>query len=227
MAGIFAIRTSKGEGDAFPAIGGSEAFIFSSPLIFPTIGLVTLLAFLTSIILSLAGYQNPISFDEPFAISLILHALAPAVLEEILFRFIPLKLLGKEGASSSFAVIFTSLAFSLAHCNLFQIPYAAFAGAIFAFLYISTGSIIPSVAAHLLNNVISLLTIYYDADIWVYVSLSIAALLSVIIVILRRSIYKKRVIELFSKKVDFTATATTAVFAAVCIMLSILNLSRS
>ena len=223
LLGLWAIRYKGGEVLSRPS-SVSESAKFSLPLIFPTIAAVSLIAFLTSSLLNLVGYESTVSFPDPFPIAVLTRAVLPALLEEILFRFIPIRLLKAEGADAKFSILFTALAFSLGHTNLFQIPYAAFAGAVFALLFIATGSIIPTVIAHLLNNLISLITIYYDFDLWVYISIAVLAVLSLIVIVLRRYVYKERIKELFSKELDFTLTRAAAVYMAICLTLSILTL---
>ena len=223
LFGIAVIRL-KGAPNTPPSATKGEVLGLSLPLAFPVIALISLIAFLTGLLLNFLGYENAVSFSEPFLPAALLHALVPALLEEMLFRFIPIKLLQKESASPAFSIPFTAIAFSLAHTNLFQIPYAAFAGAALALLFMLTGSIVPSVAVHFLNNLISLLTIYYDFDLWVYISVAVLAVASVIIVVLRRNIYKTRLKELFSRKSDFVFPLSIAVYTVLCISMSILNL---
>ena len=222
LLGLWAIRY---RGGAQKSLGAREVLSFSSPLIFPTVTLVCMLALTVTVLLSLLGFERKVAFDTGFWESAVIHALIPAVLEEILFRFIPITLLKKEGAKEGYILIITALLFSLAHTSLFTIPYAFLAGAVFAFLFMATGSVIPSLIAHLINNLVSLLTIYYDFDFWVYLTLAILSSISLIVVFLRRKIYITKIKEMFSEKSDFVITAPTVAFIAICSALSILTLS--
>lgn len=149
--------------------------ILSLPIVFPAISVILLLSYLTSLVLGIFGYENDVAFDMPFLSAVISHALVPAVLEELLFRFVPIKLLKEERKS---ALVLSSLMFAFAHANLFQIPYALAAGIIFAFLYIMTGSILSSILLHFLNNLISLISIYTEKDGIIISAVTVGALIS-------------------------------------------------
>ena len=222
LLGFWAIRYQGG------VQGGttvSDTLSFSAPLIFPTVTTVCTLAAVSSFLLGLLGFEHRVTFDIPFWEAAVLHALIPAVLEEMLFRFIPITLLRKENASAGYVLIFTSITFSLAHTSLYSIPYAFLAGAVFAFTFMATGSVLPSVLVHLINNFVSLLTVYYDFDFWVYLALAFLSLISVIVVFWRRSIYITKAKELFSQKSELYITAPAVAFIAICSVLSILTLS--
>ena len=86
--------------------------------------------------------------------ALINHALLPAILEEALFRYLPMRMIAPH--SPRCAIIISSLFFALVHGNLFQIPYAFIGGIIFMSLNLATGSIIPSLVIHFVNNAMSI-----------------------------------------------------------------------
>ena len=161
---------------------------FSLPLIAPEIAIVALISVGTAALMRLLGYENTAAYNETFIFAVLLHALIPAVLEELLFRFIPVKLL-KDNAKS--AIIISSIMFAFAHANIFQISYAFAAGIIFASVYISTGSIIPCVAMHFMNNLFSLMSIYGVPDVWLWVPLGVLLAISVTVIVLRRKEYLK------------------------------------
>ena len=132
----------------------SGSFAFSLPFVAPTVGAVFLISALTSLLLSLFGFfDTPPDLSGTIVTVLFVSAVLPAVLEEFLFRYIPINLLG-EG-SPKLAVLFSAGMFALVHCNIFQLPYAFVAGVIFALVDIGFGSIVPSVMIHLLNNTVS------------------------------------------------------------------------
>ena len=93
---------------------------------------------------------------------LIIHALLPSFLEEMLFRYLPMKLIAPY--SRRLCILLSSAYFALIHFNLFQIPYALLAGLVFITVDLWADSVLPSFILHLLNNVISVLWIKYSAS---------------------------------------------------------------
>ena len=168
---------------------------FALPLIAPEIAIVASVSVITSALMSLMGKTNVQSFDDPFIYAVFIHALLPAMLEELLFRYVPIKLLSEN---KKCAVILSSLMFAFAHVNVFQIPHAFIAGLIFAFVYISTESIIPTVAMHFFNNLVSLITIYYPNEYWLFVSFAIILIISLVFLFIKRDVYKKAVKAIIS-----------------------------
>ncbi|MBE6644754.1 MAG: CPBP family intramembrane metalloprotease [Ruminococcaceae bacterium] len=121
----------------------------------PAFALIFFVSWLTSIILS--RFDNGAAADVSGNIFLVIftHAILTAVCEESLFRYIPLAFLVPY--SKRTAVIISSLFFALAHCSLYQIPYAFLAGIVFAVLDVAYNSIIPSLILHFGNNLISII----------------------------------------------------------------------
>ena len=72
------------------------------------------------------------------------------VLEELIFRGVILKLLQRHGVS--FAVIFSAFLFTLFHQNVAQIFLPFLLGVMLALITVRSGSILPAVLAHILNN---------------------------------------------------------------------------
>lgn len=90
-------------------------------------------------------------------------ALLPAVSEEFLFRGIMIDNL--KGASPFKAVFFVAICFALYHANVSQLFYQLIYGVVFSALALASGSVIPSMIAHFLNNFIILLSLYLKWDI--------------------------------------------------------------
>lgn len=180
-----------------------EALIFSTPVFFPAIMGILGLSILSTAILSSLGYENNATFSEPLWLAIVIHALIPSVLEELLFRFAPIKLLSENKKT---AFILSSVMFSFAHANLFQIPYALLAGAVLSALYIMTGSIWPSMIMHFLNNTISLLSIYGHAGSWFFIILGVLTAASITVVYIRRKAYSQKLDEMLSReeKIEFS-----------------------
>ncbi len=102
------------------------------------------------------GYSlgNPTDF---FGIVLLVisSAVVPAIVEELLFRKVILERLIPYG--QGFAIVMTSVMFSLMHANPSQLLYAFTGGLFFGFVTVKTKSIFPSMLMHFVNN------IFYDA----------------------------------------------------------------
>ncbi len=81
-------------------------------------------------------------------------ALFPALCEELLFRFLALRLLSPYGKGK--AVLFSALFFALFHQSFYQIPYAFAAGLILGAAAVYSDSLTLPICLHLLNNLLSL-----------------------------------------------------------------------
>ncbi|MEO8552995.1 MAG: CPBP family intramembrane glutamic endopeptidase, partial [Kofleriaceae bacterium] len=91
----------------------------------------------------------------PLALSLIVLALAPAISEELVFRGVLARCFDRRRAW--LGVIVSAVVFSLYHLNPPQMVGVLPFGLALGFLAVRTGSIVPGMIAHLLNNVIVLL----------------------------------------------------------------------
>ncbi|MCD8205806.1 MAG: CPBP family intramembrane metalloprotease [Clostridia bacterium] len=114
--------------------------------------------------------------------AIIVVALIPAVCEECVFRGIIYA--NAEGGAGSVASIFLcGLLFSLYHGSPAQTVYQFICGCCFAFLVMRSGSILPSITIHFLNN--ALILIFEAADLFDetgYLALSSGASTALIIV---------------------------------------------
>lgn len=82
--------------------------------------------------------------------------MAPLV-EELLFRGAIQGHLQRSGKSPRTAILLSSLIFGLIHVNPAQVPFAFCIGLVFGWLYYRTGSVIPGMLGHFLNNSIATL----------------------------------------------------------------------
>lgn len=89
----------------------------------------------------------------PFGI-LSIALLAP-ILEELLFRGAIQGQLQRDGMRPWTAILISSLIFGVVHMNPAQIPFAFLLGMMFGWLYYRTGSLLPGVVGHVLNNSIA------------------------------------------------------------------------
>ncbi|EPT33995.1 CAAX protease self-immunity [Bacteroidetes bacterium oral taxon 272 str. F0290] len=79
-------------------------------------------------------------------------AIVAPIVEEMLFRGGIEGFLLRRGLRPAKAICLSALLFGLTHVNPAQVIFALFLGLIFGWLYYRTGSIIPSMAGHMLNN---------------------------------------------------------------------------
>lgn len=164
----------------------------SAPLIFPTVSIVIIVSFVTALIVfAITGKQNAVNVGSSYPLALIKHALLPALLEEMLFRYLPMRLVAPYSRRN--AIIISSVVFALIHMDIFSIPYAFFAGVVFILLSIATDSVIPSIIIHFINNAISVTVIFInrgEASLAIYLSVGLLALISVIFIVIKRKEYK-------------------------------------
>lgn len=90
-------------------------------------------------------------------------AILPAILEEILFRKVMLEGAKKHG--TTFAIVFTALMFGVIHMNIPQAVNAMLIGIVFAYVTIKTGTILPAMILHGINNGLSALLMINENNI--------------------------------------------------------------
>lgn len=87
----------------------------------------------------------------------ITNCLLPAFFEEFIFRGLILGNLKKYGEFP--ALIISSVAFAFMHGTLLQVPFALMSGLVLGFVYLKSGSILPSVIVHFFNNFLSVISV--------------------------------------------------------------------
>ena len=92
-------------------------------------------------------------------LNLVVMAVLPALLEEMVFRGYILRALRPYG--DAFAVIVSSFLFGLMHGNIEQIPFALIVGVALGWLVVRTDNIWLAVAVHFCNNALSVLMQYF------------------------------------------------------------------
>ena len=80
--------------------------------------------------------------------------MAPLV-EELLFRGAIQGCMLRKGIKPLHAILIASAIFGIVHMNPIQIPFAFAIGLIFGWLYYRTGSVIPGIVGHFINNSIA------------------------------------------------------------------------
>lgn len=145
------------------------------PIIAPTVTAVMLISWVTGLVLSSLGMEPPHTPEGSFFTVFLASCLAPAVLEEMFFRYLSLRLVAPH--SVRWAIIISALTFALFHGSLYSVPYAFAAGLVFMAVDVAFGSVIPSFILHLVNNTFSLLLSSFEKTEW-----AIAACCSVLFV---------------------------------------------
>ena len=80
--------------------------------------------------------------------------MAPLV-EELLFRGAIQGYMLRKGMKPITAILIASVIFGIVHMNPIQIPFAFAIGMIFGWLYYRTGSVVPGIIGHFINNSIA------------------------------------------------------------------------
>lgn len=194
-------RVDFGKGENFLGLNKKCAFII--PLALPALFVVFSLSYLVSLIIfTLTGLESTVPASGNLLFDLFSLALIPALLEELLFRYIPLKTFAPYSKKN--ALIISSVFFAMVHTSFFSIPYALAAGILFMLFDLMTESIWPSVILHLLNNIISIAWIYGSGNaafvctfIWVF---ALVAALSLIPALFMIKKYHKLLCDTFSKE---------------------------
>lgn len=88
-------------------------------------------------------------------LTVLTSAIAPALAEETLFRFLTLSILLPYGKKR--AVVLSAFLFALFHQSLYQMPYALAAGVVLGAAALYSNSVTLPVLLHFANNLLSLL----------------------------------------------------------------------
>ena len=193
----------------------------------PTIAAVAGLSYLTAILMyHTLGISDTVELPDSYLVAIISLALGPALVEELLFRYLPMKLLLPHSARVT--VILSSVAFALAHCNLFQLGYALIAGAMFVILDIAAKSILPSIILHFINNLISVTVLYYRGDLTVINALNVIICLllvaSISYLIVKRKFVICKILLAASAEEEFRFDNTLLFYIIPALLLSVFDL---
>ena len=131
---------------SLPVLGVSAAFIFAA-------------MYVLNLLIEQMGLPNTMEetfiamSHNPFGV-LTIALLAP-ILEELLFRGAIQGRLQDTLKNPRKAIIISSLIFGVVHMNPAQILFAFILGMLFGWLYYRTGSLLPGIVGHVLNNSIA------------------------------------------------------------------------
>lgn len=130
------------------------------------LGLFFGLSWVNSLFLKAINYQPsdimPNLDGIHFYIAILVIAVLPAVVEEIVFRGLVLN--GLKGNGTIFACFVSGMLFSIFHMNPEQTIYQFICGTIFAYIAIRANSILPTMLIHFFNNFIALCN--YKFNFW-------------------------------------------------------------
>lgn len=84
-----------------------------------------------------------------------LFALLPALGEELLFRGIVMRFSYVNTKSMPMAIVFSAAVFGLAHGSVYNFLPIMLMGVLLGYLYYATGSLLPNILAHFLNNALA------------------------------------------------------------------------
>lgn len=107
---------------------------------------------------AMEGTMPPEGEAGGLAIAMIFLVITAPVCEELLVRGILLTALRKHG--EWFGIIVSALVFGFIHGNLDQLPYAFVVGILYGLLAVRSGSVIPSMILHSVNNLLVVLGSY-------------------------------------------------------------------
>lgn len=142
------------------------------PLIFIGLGVCKLAEYFAAVcgnVFSIFGITPKFSFSftfetDFFSVVLVLLSVAvmPALVEEFAVRGVVLGMLRPYG--ENFAIIMSAVLFGCMHGNLVQIPFAFVVGLGLGFITIKSGSMLPAMIVHFINNLNSVLIEYLLED---------------------------------------------------------------
>ena len=141
--GYVRIACDRYKGVSLPVLGVSVVFIFAA-------------MYVLNLLIEQAGIPNTMEDTflamsrNPFGV-LSIALLAP-ILEELLFRGAIQGSLQEAGMRPWTAILVSSFIFGVVHMNPAQIPFAFLLGMMFGWLYYRTGSLLPGIVGHVLNN---------------------------------------------------------------------------
>ena len=170
-------------------------YILAVPL---TLTAVTAIGYITSAFIPETENPYPVSVSG-ILLMFISSVILPAVLEEILFRGLIMRIMLK--VTLFYAVLISASFFALIHIDLYRIPYALTAGIFIGIFTAATGSLRLAVICHSVNNLRSyffyIMSVFLEKSIFQSVTLmidSIVAAAAIIITFLTiRHHYKTRI----------------------------------
>lgn len=224
--GLYALKDEKTPIGKYLSLDSCGAKL-TLPLVFPTVALVMLVSVLTSLLIkALTGVENRVDVGNSVIPALFLHALLPAILEEALFRYLPMRMLAAH--SKRVTVLLSAALFALIHHNLFSIPYAFLAGVIFMAIDLACDSVVPSVLLHFINNALSVgMLVFADNPAFAPTVIILTAVLSVIsvaFIVFNRKKYQEKLVFALSVGEKYQITLPVAALGAICLIIAVVSI---
>ena len=204
-----------------------EGAFLTAVLIAPALAVIIGLFMLTALIMEGAGVQvERISTEPSFIYSLASLALVPAVLDELVFRYLPMKLLLPH--SPRVCVLLSAAMFSAAHMSVQSFAYAFFAGVIFMTVNVISRSMLPSLIMHFMNNALSISLSYFgDAlgfKIGFFVIFGLLLCCSLVVIALKRREIFLKIKGAFAKGNSGFFGLSPLAFLVPCVFIAIADL---
>lgn len=79
--------------------------------------------------------------------------------EELLFRGAVMNHLHRKGYSATSTIVWSAIIFGVFHLNPAQIPFACLLGLLLGWLYERTGSLVPGMLCHFINNTLGVISL--------------------------------------------------------------------
>ena len=152
--GYVTLRSDNYKALTLPVLCVSVVFVFSA-------------MYVLNLLIEQTGLPN--TMEETFLamsrnpLGILSITLLGPVLEELLFRGAIQGDLQRQ-MSPWKAIIVSSLLFGVVHMNPAQIPFAFLLGMLFGWLYYRTGSLLPGIVGHVLNNSVATVNMYLHGD---------------------------------------------------------------
>lgn len=191
-------------------------------IIFPSVLLILVVSVITSELLKFTGAVSHVTVYDTFIENALRHAFIPAVLEEAAFRYLPMTLFSKNRKLE--CVLVSSISFALIHCSLFQIPYALIAGLIFITINLITDSPLPSLFLHIINNLVSVISIFYKADVSVIIALTVLSAISAVFIFKNKHDYIEHIKRVFAHNSKLKLSYSLLIILIPTITIALINL---
>ncbi len=199
-------------------------------IMFPvTYGLAYFSNFIASA-LSKGEAENPLInnfLSESNVWAVIMVAFLAPIFEELVFRKLIIDRTRRYG--EVLAIVYSSVAFGLFHCNVYQIFYAFAIGLILGYVYVRTGNVILTIIIHMIMNSSSAILYPLVPEAYTYFQYIVIALgiVSIIYTLIKRDI-KLETVNAYGSSKELShiafANAGSILFSVVCILFMIYSL---